>query len=388
MEHGALMESASEAKIKQTFVEKLKERGFFRPYVLLTEALFLLSLLIYVFARCFEPFAEFWSRYPAQGIRFALAKLSGLVHFSVAEWVILSIPLLIAGYFFFSNRSMKHDESVGNYFRWLLPLVCGLLAILIIFMSAFGPCYFRKPLEDNLGLEKRKVSAEELYDTAVILAEELNRIKDEVTFGIGGASVMQYDYNTLVCKINDAYAKYAGSAEYISHFDSKAKPLAVSKFFTYTHISGVYTFMTGEVNINVNYPDFIRPFTIAHEFSHQRGIAREDEANFVAYLVCIGSEDAYVRYSGYANMLQYVTDALWAADQELYKKFANKYLPVEVKGEFGAYSLFFDQYRDSTVSEVTGAVNDAFLGSQGEKEGTASYGLVVDLAVAYYLHQE
>lgn len=379
------MEQTPEVKVKQPLIVKLKERGFFRPYVLLTEALFLLSLFVYVLSRLLEPFAEFWSRYPAQGVRFVLAKISGIVHFSVAEWVIVSIPILIAGYFFFSNRSMKRDESVGNYYRWLLPLVCGLLAILTIFMSAFGPCYFRKPLEDNLGLEKRKVSAEELYDTAVILTDELEKIKDEVVFGIGGASVMPYDYNTLVKRVNDAYAKYAASADYIGHFDSKAKPLASSNFFTYTHISGVYTFMTGEVNINVNYPDFIRPFTVAHEFSHQRGIAREDEANFVAYLVCIGSDDAFVRYSGYANLLQYVTDALWEADEDLYRDFASKYMPSEIKGEFSAYSLFFDRYRDSTASEVTGAVNDAFLGSQGEKEGTASYGLVVDLAVAYYL---
>jgi len=380
-----LMDNVSEVKVKKTLVEHLKERGFFRLYVLVSEALFLLSLLVYLLSRFFEPFAEFWARYPAHGIRFVLAKLTGVVHFSVAEWVIASVPILIAGYFFFSNRSMKRDESAANYYRWLLPLICGLLAILTIFMSAFGPCYFRKPLEDNLGLEKRKVSAEELYDTAVILATELEKVKDEIVFGIGGSSVMPYDYDELVDKINDAYAEYAWDADYLMHFDSKAKPLASSAFFTYTHISGVYTFMTGEVNINVNYPDFIRPFTVAHEFSHQRGIAREDEANFVAYLVCIGSEDAYIRYSGYANIFQYVTDALWAADQDMYKKFAGKYIPAEVKGEFGAYSLFFDQYRDSAASQVTGAVNDAFLGSQGEKEGTASYGLVVDLAVAYYL---
>ncbi len=383
-----MMENNSEIKVKKPFVEKLKERGFLKPYVLVSQTLFLLSLLIYLLSRWIQPFAEFWARYPAQGIRFVLAKITGVLHFSVAEWVIISVPILIAGYFFFSNRSMKRDESAANYYRWLLPLVCGLLAIVTIFMSAFGPCYFRKPLEDNLGLTKRKVSAEELYDTAVILAEEIEKVKGDVTFGIGGASVMPYDYDTLVDEINKAYAEYAADADYISHFKSKAKPLASSNFFTYTHISGVYTFMTGEVNINVNYPDFIRPFTIAHEFSHQRGIAREDEANFVAYLVCIGSDDAFVRYSGYANMLQYVTDALWNADQDLYKTFSNRYLPSEVRGEFSAYSLFFDRYRNSTASEVTGAVNDAFLGSQGEKEGTSSYGLVVDLAVAYYLPKE
>lgn len=382
------MENNANVPQKKPFVEKLKERGFFRPYMLISEFCFLFGILVYLLARLFPAFAEFWARYPSQGIRFMLANCTGILHFSIAEWTIVSIPILIAAYFFFSNRSMKRDESVSNYYRWLLPLVCGVLTILTIFFTAFGPCYFRSSLSENLGIEEREISAQELYDTAVILAEEIDALKSDITFAIGGASVMPYDYDTLVEKVNEAYRKYAAGESYIGHFNTRAKPLASSSLFTYTHISGVYTFMTGEVNININYPDFIRPYTIAHEFSHQRGIAREDEANFVAYLVCIESDDAYIRYSGYANLLQYVTDALWTADQELYREFASKHMPSEVRGEFNAYSLFFDQYRDSTVSEVTGAVNDTFLNSQGEKAGTASYGLVVDLAVAYYLPKE
>ena len=118
--------------------------------------------------------------------------------------------------------------------------------------------------------------------------------------------------------------------------------------------------------------------------SPKRGIAKEEEANFVAYLVCIGSDDAFIRYSGYTNLLQYLMDALAKADGSLYRQFRAEKLPAEVNGEFDAYSLFFNRYRESTASKVTGGINDVFLSSQGEKAGTASYGLVVDLAVAYY----
>ena len=52
--------------------------------------------------------------------------------------------------------------------------------------------------------------------------------------------------------------------------------------------------------------------------------------------------------------------------------------------ELSAYSKFFDEYRQSTASTVVGAVNDTFLQSQGQTQGTQSYGLVVDLFVAYY----
>ena len=49
-----------------------------------------------------------------------------------------------------------------------------------------------------------------------------------------------------------------------------------------------------------------------------------------------------------------------------------------------AYSEFFDKYRDSVVSEASNAINDLYLNANGDKNGTKSYGLVVDLAVAYY----
>ena len=43
----------------------------------------------------------------------------------------------------------------------------------------------------------------------------------------------------------------------------------------------------------------------------------------------------------------------------------------------------FDPYRSSTAATVTDTVNDTYLKWQGESAGTQSYGLVVDLAVAY-----
>ena len=43
----------------------------------------------------------------------------------------------------------------------------------------------------------------------------------------------------------------------------------------------------------------------------------------------------------------------------------------------------FEPYRYSTASDVAEKVNDTYLKWQGETAGTKSYGLVVDLAVAY-----
>ena len=156
---------------------------------------------------------------------------------------------------------------------------------------------------------------------------------------------------------------------------------------SYAHFTGLYTFFTGEANINVLFPDYTLPFTAAHELAHGRGIARENEANFIAFLVCMESTDPYIRYCGLLNMYEYVMSALYNADTEegkpLYNKIAS--LPDKrIRGELSAYAEFFEKYRTSSVSEISGAINDSFLKANGTEEGEKSYGLVVNLAVSYY----
>ena len=102
----------------------------------------------------------------------------------------------------------------------------------------------------------------------------------------------------------------------------------------------------------------------------------------MAFLVCIESDDAYIRYSAYLNLYEYVSSALYSANPELYYS-ARAKLSSDAKGEMAAYSNFYEKYRDSVASTVSGAVNNTFLVLQGT-EGTKSYGMVVDLAVAYY----
>ena len=221
----------------------------------------------------------------------------------------------------------------------------------------------------------------------MILSSELSKEAEYVIFNGEGASVMPYGYGELNDKLMDAYERACEKYDFISPLHSNIKEVMLSEPMTYTHISGVYTFFTGEANLNVNFPDYVLPYTAAHEFAHQRGIAREDEANFVAFLVCMESDDHYIRYSAYLNVYEYVSNALYSADtsknQISYRK-AYQSLPYGAKTDMAAYSEFFKKYEKTVVSDVSGVVNDTFLNINGVEEGSKSYGMVVDLAVAYY----
>ena len=329
-------------------------------------------------------FGEFWSRYPGTWLRWLTAKITGWFDFSLFEIIIVCLPILLIYALLRIILIDGRQPTVKGAYRTVKVLVCIACVLLSLFMTAFGTCYFRYPLEQNLGLADTKVSARQLYDTSVYVASQLEQLCKSTYFDLNGASVMPYSYDELVAKLNDDYARYCQGVDYIDGYAVNPKPIALSEPFTYTHISGVYSFVTGESNINVNYPDFVLPYTMAHEMAHQHGIAPEDEANFVAYLVCVQSDDGYIKYSAYTSMLSYLRSALYKADKDLYNDFVSKYYTQQMRGEQTAYSQMFAKYQNSTASTVTDKINNAYLTSQGQQNGTASYGLVVDLAVAYY----
>ena len=344
-------------------------------YALLAVALILCA--VYVIS---EPFADFFNENISSVIRLVLAKLTGFLPFSLAEYFLLMLPVIVFAFARFAAK--KYSDSWRHVAKFCGMLFSVIALIFSFFLTSFAPGYHCTPLDKKLGLDRQKVSADELYETAEFLRDRINEEALNVRFRDDGFSVMQSSISEMNDKLIDAYDRASEKYPFIKSFDSRLKPVMLSQAMSYAHITGVYTFFTGEANVNVDFPDYTIPYTAAHELAHQRGIAREDEANFVAYLVCIDSDDAYIRYSAYLNLYEYVAGALYRADSVRYSELAKTLDPL-VRSELRAYSSFFDQYRDSVASEVSGAVNDTYLTMQGT-QGTASYGMVVDLAVAYY----
>ena len=330
------------------------------------------------------PFADYFNEGPAAAVRALLAHLTAWIPFSLAETLILFLPVL----FVFLLVICIRAAAVG--WRQAMYCIIALLSVAAIiyamFVLTFAAGYRATPLDDKMGIPTEKISAAQLAEAAAILAREAEASLDEITFRPQSSSVMPYDFDTLSEKLMDAYGRVCEKYPFIQKLRSRVKPIALSEPMTYTHISGVYTMFTGEANINVNYPDYVIPYTAAHELAHQRGIARENEANFVAFLVCLESDDPYIRYSGYLNMYEYVASALYSASSEYYYEVLSS-LDLRMRCEMIAYSEFFDRYRENVVAEVSEAVNNSYLVIQGT-EGTKSYGMVVDLAVAYLLGED
>lgn len=344
-----------------------------------------ISAVLYVLFRFIPSLADFFNKYISPIVRAALSYATTWIPFSLAEALIILIPIIIIA--IVSVGIKKYSSTWRNIGVFCVIMLSLASYIFSTYTLGFIPAYNGSTLDKKMGLDKQPVSAEELYYTAEIISNELSKEAEHILYNGEGFSVMPYGYNELNDKLMKAYEKACEKYDFISPLHSNIKEVMLSEPMTYTHISGVYTFFTGEANLNVNFPDYVLPYTAAHEFAHQRGIAREDEANFVAFLVCMESDDHYIRYSAYLNMYEYLSGPLSSADaagaSTIYQS-----LPMRAKSDMSAYSKFFSKYKKTVVSEVSNAVNDTSIKIHGDKQGSQSYGMVVDLTVAYYKAQQ
>ena len=349
-------------------------------WIIITITAAVLHLLFF----CFTPFADGFNDTLSAFFRMTLAGITGIFPFSVAEILIfLSVPIAVLIAFI----AITKKKTLSDKLVFVIGCVLKILGtVYIIFVLTFAPGYGTATLDSKLQLNKENFTKEDLYETMLHVVNMTNEAAKDIEFVEEKSSMMPFAISELSNKLCDSYNKVYEKYDLGPTFNSTAKPLIISPVMTYTHIAGVYSFFTGEANINTNYPDFVTVYSASHELAHQRGIAREDEANFIAYLVCINNEDPYIRYSGYLNMFNYLADALYQADPELYS-LAVSSLDKNVILELKAYSDFFDMYRDSKVSEISDAVNDTYLKSQGTS-GTVSYSMVTELAVAYHKNEK
>lgn len=350
-------------------------------YALICVGIFLLAAILLTAALCSTAFADFYTQHISSRINAILALCNAPFPCSLAECLLLCAGVILFVLICAAVCATRRGRLCAQRF------LCGILATCLLLLSAFVLCYgiayHCSPLADKLNLCQQPVSAAQLSACATWLAEKTNAAAAHLTYDTNGFSVMPYRLETLNVKLREAFGRASTQYPFLPVFFANAKPVILSEPWTYTHTAGIFTFFTGETNLNVNLPDYTIPFTAAHEFSHQRGIAPENEANFMAFLVLSQAQDPYLQYSAYLNAFSYFSTPLYRADPDMYQTVLSTLLPA-VRNELHAYNHFFEKYSNSTAARVSDAVNSAYLQSQGQTQGTRSYGLVVDLLVAYY----
>lgn len=312
----------------------------------------------------------------------ALSFLSRGTGFSVGE-VFTGLILFAAcacAILFCVGLARRRGGRRGWVLAWLRFMAWGAAVLFWLFLFAFGLNYQRPLLFELLGYEQRKAEPVELEALGRMMVESVNRAYEEAH--AGGRSAP--DEVEIVKLLNESFDSAAELKLLPRGNYAPPKPLLSSEVMTRLGISGVYFPFTAEPNYNADIPDFQTPFTIAHELAHQRGVARESEANFVAYVVCVNSRDPFVRYSGYRNGLGVLSE-LYRVEPEKARELSRQLGPGYREDSRRA-ALFWAKAAGA-AGALSQRVNDLYLRANRVKAGVADYSNSTTLIIAYHLRQ-
>ena len=255
------------------------------------------------------------------------------------------------------------------------------LTVYALFCLMWGVNYWTDSFQDRSGITAQPVAAEDLEAVTAYFAQQLADTADSVPRDENGVYAVPKEQ--ILAESRLVYGGVTELFPFLDFRDTGVKAVRCSRFMSIMGFTGVYFACIGESNVNVDSPACLLPSTVAHELAHQRGIAWEQECNFLGVLASVTSGMPDYVYSGWLLGFIHLGNALYETDPEAYWAIRNA-LPETVSADLRDNNAYWDQFRDNVVEKVSDTVYDAALKSYGDANGMKSYSMVVELLVAYY----
>jgi hypothetical protein len=309
----------------------------------------------------------------------ALRALFGWIPFSVGDVLYVAAGAYLV---YESVRAVKVLLRKGGkraaLFAGIEKSIRGLLVVYLLFNTLWGLNYDREGVAPQLGITVASYNTDDLEKLVRVLQDRICYDGDHVNAAHrehlnSGQALLQ---TTL-----GAYAAVSADLPYLVYRRPSVKPSLLSPLGPYFGFTGYYNPFTAEAQVNTAVPFFVKPFVMAHEMAHQLGYAKENEANFVSYLVLRRSADPELRYSVYFEMHAYALAELLKRDPVQAWLFAKTVHP-QYDTDYAAYLAYLNANRNS-MEPVISRFYDRYLKLNNQPAGKATYNLVVAWLVGY-----
>ena len=350
-----------------------------RHVLLLTGAALLAVYLLLrsdgaVMAAVSSGFVRPWHRF--------MSRLTAPLPFSLAEALIVLAVLAALAYLVrFIVRMLRRNGRGKQIYRFVLTWLCAGVLIYAGFCCFWGVYYYTSDFEAQSGIVGQPVSTEQLEAVTRYFTDLVNEYGEQVRRDEAGR--FAEDDAEIFAHSPELYAAVEQTVPCLAGDPVPAKPFFFSRIMSRINFSGFFFPFTAEANINTDCPGALRAATIGHELAHQRGVAQEDEANFVSVLACLSDGDPVYCYSACLMAYTHLGNALYSADYDAWLDNYRRLSPG-VRADLEASNEYWAQFRKSAVSRVSDTVYTGFLQSYGQTLGLKTYGKCVDLLVAYY----
>ena len=319
--------------------------------------------------------------YPPIGM--VLSNISGILPISLAEMLVYALVASIVYFLIrFIKRLFKSCNKLKTALDAFINALCALSIVYCLFLLLWGFNYYRQPLAYSIGYTVEKSTVDDLKGLSSALIDKTNQLRTEVKENKSGIMYLDLGFKGAVRRADIGFQKISIDFPIFKGSFGIPKGVILSRQLSYTGIAGIYFPFTGEANVNKLVPDSMLASTFSHEMAHQRGFAREDEANYIAYLASKAHDDVDFQYSGYLLATIYSMNALYEYDVEGYRELSAKY-SEGVRRDLAYNSDFWKQF-EGPAEKLQEKLNDTYLKSDKQADGIYSYGRMVDLLLAEY----
>lgn len=286
-----------------------------------------------------------------------------------------------------------------RFFVWTFLIVCLIMTLncfILYHASTFSEHYF--------GEGEGEYTLEELIGVYNMVAENCNYLADVIARDGEGMAVYEGSVGErgepldMADMAREQMKRLGEKYPQLDGYYPRPKALLSSDFMCQQYMQGYYFPFSMEANYNDVMHILNIPSTMCHELAHLRGYIYEDEANFIGYLACVESEDAFFQYAGYLSVLTYLNNDLYKARKETpaaYEKAVAAVVPVAVKPQVWTDNIFVTEEEwdringkalidTETVDKAADVFIDMNLKVNGVADGKVSYSRVVRLLLQYY----
>lgn len=311
-----------------------------------------------------------------------LSILFGIFPFSVAEisiiiFIFLCFIYLLRTFYKLIFRENKRYTIINS----LVNLGMLISIIYFTFVIIWGLNYQRLPFSSIANLQIKQTTVLDLGNYCETLIKHTNSLREKIP-DYNGNILKPNRYKFIFSRVSSAYAQTAKEYPELGGNFCSPKNVLLSKIMSYAGISGIYFPFTSEPNVDTDIPYTMIAATACHEAAHQRGFAREDEANYISYIVCSKSSDLIFQYSGDLLALIYSMNALYTYDANRYKLLSHKY-SKKLASDLSENDKYWTKF-EGPLEKISTNINNVYLKANMQKSGVYSYGNMVDLLLAQY----